>query len=179
MNVFVLCTGRCGSLTFSKACGHITNFTSGHETRVCFLGSARLDYPDNHIEVDNRLSWLLGRLDEKYGDDAVYVHLHRNYKKTALSYSQRYHKGIMRAYGRGIIMGGRHRLMPVATDLVTTVTSNINLFLRDKTHAIDFQLERAKVLFPKFWRIIGAKGNLKAAVKEFSIRYNAGKGKRR
>ena len=28
MNVFGLCTGRSGSTTFTKAAGHITNFTS-------------------------------------------------------------------------------------------------------------------------------------------------------
>lgn len=28
MNVFVLCTGRCGSMTFARACGHIRNFSA-------------------------------------------------------------------------------------------------------------------------------------------------------
>jgi len=42
MNVFVLNTGRCGSTTFSKACQHVSNFTSQHESRVGLLGDARL-----------------------------------------------------------------------------------------------------------------------------------------
>ncbi|WJI25223.1 hypothetical protein RHP47_05945 [Thermosynechococcus sp. QKsg1] len=50
MNVFVLCTGRCGSVTFAKACTFITNFSSAHESRTFLLGEARLAYPDRHIE---------------------------------------------------------------------------------------------------------------------------------
>lgn len=78
MNVFVLSTGRCGSTTFVKACEHITNFSAAHESRTGLLGAARLDYAGNHIEADNRLSWLLGRLDRTYGNAAFYVHLRRD-----------------------------------------------------------------------------------------------------
>lgn len=52
MNVFVLCTGRCGSMTFAEACSHAVNYTTGHES-----GRHRrydLKYPADHIEVDNR-----------------------------------------------------------------------------------------------------------------------------
>jgi hypothetical protein len=58
VNVFVLGRGRCGSTTFIRAYKHISNFTSGHETRARLLGEARLNYPDHHIEADNRLSWM-------------------------------------------------------------------------------------------------------------------------
>jgi hypothetical protein len=63
MNVFVLTTGRSGSLTFAEACRRITNYTTGHETRVGRVGPERLAYPDRHIEVDHRLAWFLGRMD--------------------------------------------------------------------------------------------------------------------
>ena len=66
MNIFVLCTGRCGSMTFTKACGHIDNFSSAHESRCGRLGNERLAYPENHIEVDNRLSW--DDFNGRYGD---------------------------------------------------------------------------------------------------------------
>lgn len=65
MNIFVLCTGRSGSKTFIKACNHITNYTCGHESRAKrakLESRLNLDYPPNHIEADNRLSWFLGRL---------------------------------------------------------------------------------------------------------------------
>ena len=65
MNVFVLTTGRSGSLTFAEACRHITNFSCGHETRVGLIGAERLAYPDQHIEVDNRLAWFTGRLERR------------------------------------------------------------------------------------------------------------------
>ena len=85
MNVFVLSTGRCGSTTFIKACSHITNYSSAHESLSTRTGKQRLNYPENHIEADNRLSWLLGRLDNTYGDDAFYVHLNRNIEDTIAS----------------------------------------------------------------------------------------------
>jgi hypothetical protein len=34
MKIFVTGTGRCGTVTFSKACSHITNYTSGHKTKA-------------------------------------------------------------------------------------------------------------------------------------------------
>jgi ferritin-like protein len=49
-------------MTFIRACQHITNYTAGHETRSTLLGEARVAYPDQHIEADNRLSWMLGKL---------------------------------------------------------------------------------------------------------------------
>jgi hypothetical protein len=70
MQVFVLCTGRCGSMTFTRACQHMTNFTAGHESRKRFLFGEKLSYPRNHIEADNRLSWCLGVLNDRYGASA-------------------------------------------------------------------------------------------------------------
>ncbi len=92
-NVFILCTGRCGSSTFIRACKHITNYTASHESRISKGGYNRLQYPAHHIEADNRLSWFLGRLENKYGDDAFYVHLKRNIKDTAASLLRRYDRG--------------------------------------------------------------------------------------
>ncbi len=65
-------------MTFIQACKHISNFSSSHESRCGLLAEARLDYPENHIEADDRLSWFLGRLDKQYGNSAFYVHLKRN-----------------------------------------------------------------------------------------------------
>jgi hypothetical protein len=63
-NIFLLCTGRCGSSTFIKAASHIINYSAGHETQTQHLGQKRFDYANHHIEADNRLSWLLGRLEK-------------------------------------------------------------------------------------------------------------------
>ena len=87
MNVFVLNTGRCGSVTFIKACQHISNYTAAHESRSHCIAGERLAFPDNHIEADNRLSWVLGRLDAAYGDNAIYVHLRRDRTDTIRSFA--------------------------------------------------------------------------------------------
>ena len=175
MNIFVLNSGRCGSTTFIQACRHITNYTSGHESRCARLGRDRLAYPDDHIEADNRLAWLLGRLERAYGDDAFYVHLRRDADATARSFARRQDFGIMKAYREGVLLG-LHRESPrleVARDYLETVETNIGLFLRDKTHRMDFQLEKAAKDFPTFWNKIGAEGNLDAALREFETAYNA------
>lgn len=174
MNVFVLCTGRCGSVTFSQACKHISNFTSAHESRCHMLGDERFSYPPNHIEVDNRLSWLLGRLEEYYGDHAFYVHLRRNDKETAESYAKRSSSGIMRAYRQDIMLGlpPDTELLDVALDYCDTVNQNIAAFLQDKTHTMQFALENAQEDFKAFWKLIGAEGDLEAALTEFGITHN-------
>jgi len=177
MNVFILNTGRCGSATFIKACKHITNFSSAHESRWHQLRDARLDYPVNHIEADNRLSWFLGRLDRKYGDAAAYVHLKRNQNGTARSYAKRFHpRGIMPAYRKGILL----QQLPegttdydVALDYCDTVNSNIELFLKDKSKKMEFNIENAKDDYRRFWEFIGATGDIDAALSEFDKKYNA------
>jgi hypothetical protein len=175
MNVFVLCTGRCGSQTFIKACKHFSNYSSAHESRMALLGLERMGYPDNHIEADNRLSWLLGRLDKVYGDEAIYVHLKRDMEAVAASYAKRDGFGIMQAYrDPGIIMGLSKRVDPVtvAADYCATVNTNIELFLKDKSRRMTFWLERAQQDFPVFCDLIGAQGDLASALSEFSVRHD-------
>jgi hypothetical protein len=177
MNVFVLNTGRCGSTTFAKACSHITNYSSAHESRSGTIGEGRLSFPQNHIEIDNRLSWYLGRLDKNYGDAAFYVHLQRQDRmKTAISCSKRTYPGtIIRAYKEGILLRCPQDadLIDLCLDYCDTVTSNIELFLKDKSSRMDFFLEDAKTDYREFWNRIGAEGDLEAAIAEFEIKYNA------
>lgn len=173
MNVFVLSTGRCGSTTFARACRHATNYTAAHESRRGLIGPPRIDYPDNHIESDNRLSWLLGRLDERYGRDAFYVHLTRDRRAVAESYNRRwdFRESIMRAYTAGILIrpdGGTAECL----DYCDTVNANIRLFLSNKPRRMNFQMEKASRDFPEFWRRIGAQGDLPAAMAEWKVRYN-------
>ncbi len=177
MNIFVLNTGRCGSTTFNRACSHITNYSCAHESRSGMLGEDRLDYPKNHIEADNRLSWFLGRLDKKYGDDAFYVHLKRNKNDTSRSYAKRYWYGIMKAYRNGVLMKLPKKTdsMSVALDYYETVNSNIDLFLKDKSKKITITLENIDEGFLEFWNLINAQGDLSAALAEFNMRYNATK----
>jgi hypothetical protein len=166
VNVFILNTGRCGSTSIIEACRHIRNYTADHESRSGLLGVERFAFPENHIEADNRLSWLLGRLDRAYGDNAIYVHLQRAPEKVAESHVYRFSHGIMRAYSRGILRGLDREAdaYQVALDYCDTVTENIRLFLKDKRHTMDFQLEHAERDFRRMWAFIGAEGDVEAAV---------------
>ena len=175
MNIFVLNSGRCGSTTFIKSCRHITNYSSAHESLLSKTGQQRFDYPENHIEADNRLSWLLGRLDKAYGNDAYYVHLTRNRHDTAHSFSKRIDLGILKAYEQGILMHEQHEMptLDIANDYIETVDSNIKLFLKDKTNKMDIALETIKTDFTDFWENINATGDITAALREWDIMYNA------
>ena len=179
MNVFVLCAGRTGSTAFVKACKHITNYTCAHESRCTQIGNERLDYPTNHIEADNRLSWFLGGLDEKYGNDAIYVHLTRNREKTASSENKRWYVlgTILKPFCEGILMQtvpliNSDKRLNISLHYFDTVTSNIHLFMKGKEKAITVHLEDIKDDFKKFWEISQAEGDLEAALSEFDVRHN-------
>jgi hypothetical protein len=175
MNVFVLSTGRAGSHTFVAACSHMTSHTAGHETRIALVGDERLAYPPDHIEADNRLTWLLGRLGDRFGDDAYYVHLTRDETATAQSFVARYDRGIMHAYRTAIINkpSGDIEPLTMALDYVHTVERNIAAFLVGRPHTMVVRLEHAKEDFRAFWDRIGASGDLDAALAEWDVRHDA------
>ena len=136
-------------------------------------GHDRLAYPANHIEVDNRLSWFLGRLDETFGDDALYVHLTRNDEDTAKSFLER-EMGIMAAYRSVIVIGPwQENSIELCLDYCRTVNANIRAFLKDKTRKAVVRLENAKADFKAFWKQVGIEGDLAAALSEWDIKYNA------
>ena len=173
MRIFILTTGRSGSTTFARACSHIENFTVGHESRWGLIGGERLKYPEQHIEVDNRLAWLLGSLDSRFGNDPFYVHLVRDRNAVANSYFHRRlgRNSIIRAYSYGIIYRD-HVTMDECLDYVDTVNENIHHFLKDKTNKMTFYLAHHTRDFPLFWNQISAKGDLITALQEWEIPYN-------
>lgn len=179
MNVFVLSAGRSGSLTFVKACEHISNFSAAHESRSKELGAARFDFPVNHIESDNRLSWLLGRLGAAYGENAFYVHLTRSRDETAKSFLNRfYSKGsIINAYHSVIIPGFKsdvhENALAYCLDYVDTVNRNIEEFLSGKPYVFRIELESPHEQFRRLWDAIGAEGDFEAACAEFSVKHHA------
>jgi len=180
VRVFVLCTGRCGSSGFAKACTHISNFTSAHESRLYGCpGNMRLTYRDNHIEVDPRLAWYAGRMDKKYGKKPFYVHLIRDRSYVAKSFVE----GVKNANNGGDKRG--HQIMnayaaiagsvdeSIAEDFYDTVNANIEHFLKDKPLTMRFEIEKAEANWPVFWRRIGAEGNMADGLNEFAVRHNA------
>lgn len=173
--IFVLCTGRCGSTTFIQACSHATNVTAGHETHSRLVGPQRLVYPDHHIEADNRLSFMLGRLDEIYGQAARYVHLTRNPVATARSLAKRIDRprSLSLAWHRGILtQSSTQKAEQSMLDLIENISANIKLFLRDKDW-IPVRLERVQTDFPMFWGWAKLQGSLSAAMQEWKTKYNA------
>lgn len=197
MRIFCLTTGRSGSTTFAKAMAHANNFTSGHETRLGYLGAARLDYPEWHAEADNRLAWMLGSLEKRFADEPTYVHLTRDRDELVKSLSIRYHspstpsivksvlKGrlprshfIMDAFGYGIVVPGQtydgEGWTRVAEMFVDVVTDNISGFLRGKSKVIEIKLEEPEQSFARLWDTAQVQGDFEAAVHEWSIRHNAG-----
>lgn len=178
MRVFILTTGRSGSLTIIRACEHIDNFTSSHESLTNAFGQNRFNYKDNHIEADNRLSWHLGQLNSLFGDKAFYAHLKRNREKVAQSYFKRFYYGsIMDAFCEGIRMTSPELLskeerMKACYDYIDTVNSNIECFMSDKTKTMTINLENIDEDFKEFWERIGANGNLENALNEFRVPYN-------
>lgn len=184
MNVFVLSTGRTGSLSLEKACRHIQNYSVAHESRCSVTGPERVTFPDRHIEIDNRLSWYLGRLENAYGDKAFYVHMVRNPQATAESYRKRWNRetGIVRAFAYGIQKRQEHEIGDpgeMCMEYVTCVNENISSFLRNKSHKMVFRLEHADTDFKRFWEMIGAEGNYEAALMAFSERHNDAEDNRR
>ena len=182
MNVFVLCTGRNGSYTFFKACEHIENFTVGHEEYTKKLGDDRFDFPRDHIEIDNRLTWHIGEIDSKFGDDAFYVYLKRNKSKVRDSFKKRFkkHDSIISTYSQSIKKTppeelNKNERTQLAEDYIETVESNVDLLWKDKSNTLTIELENINEGFSDFWDRINAEGNLNQALAEFQKSYNASK----
>ena len=176
-NIFVLCSGRCGSVSLAHALSHAENFSVGHESRMATLGPERLHYPDAHIEIDNRLAFMLGPLHARFGDDPLYVHLLRDPTACAASYAKRFRPGLlMFAWARGIHVGLEDELdlEVVARSLVDTMNENIRLFLRGRPHTLTVQVEQFPRDLTTLWETIGAEGDLAAALESLASARNQG-----
>lgn len=181
MRVFVLGTGRCGTTTFAHACAHIENFTAGHETNSRLVGEQRFAYPDDHIEVDNRLSWMLGSLGAHFdGTDVLYVHLRRDPDEVVHSFLQRwdsdYRANIIRAFAHGIVQrktDWRDEDKPlVCRAYVDVVTANITEFLSTR-RSVECWLPDLETEFPKFMDTIQATGPRDRILAEIGTAHNA------
>lgn len=179
MRVFVLCTGRSGSMTFIRACEKIDNFTAGHETNINEIGDQRFNYPENHIEADNRLVWFLGVLDKKFGKNAFYVYLRRNKEETVRSFMRRWNpRSIIWSFSKGILSRdpkdlNKEEKLKVCELYYNTVEENILSFLNDKPKKQVIELESIVDHFHDFTQKIDAKVNFENALKELKRTHNA------
>jgi len=170
MRVFVTGTGRCGSVSFAHACTFISNYSVAHES-PCGL----LHYPDNHIEVNPQLRYVIKPLAEQF-PDAKWVHLVRDRDACADSLAA--------------LNGGKW--MQHFNDLCPTVMPNSNPTLRAKrvyehlATCIDVMIERFVKpenrrridldhigdQWPQFLQWIGAEGDLQASINSWSTPRN-------
>jgi hypothetical protein len=185
-NIFVLCTGRCGSMTMAEACKHATNYTAAHESPLLRYG---LVYPDNHIEVNNRLTWFMGLLDKLY-PAARYVHLTRDPDAVAISHAKhcaRQPARIIEAWRNSLRMGWLkkqgHSERGILTDCreyVEAVTTLIDVFLRapmqngKPREFINIDIN-TPADFARFWDWADCEGDFKAAMTAFITPHNVGK----
>lgn len=179
MRVFVLGTGRCGTVTFAKACSHITNFSSAHESKAGVYTLDRFHYPNNHIEVDPHLAYMLGHLGKIHRSDDFYVHLYRPPTEVVGSWQRRGRKeirgaapliGVLMQVNPATMTTGEYRTaLRTLHDIVIT---NIKQFLKDRPH-MSIGLYALQDSWPEFWNRIKASGNYRAAHNELAIRHNA------
>jgi hypothetical protein len=157
------------------ACRHITNYTVAHELGRGVAGVERIHYLDNHIEVDPALSWFIGPIDELYGKNAHYVHLTRNEQATVESFYRRWGKGIVGFCWGILACNPKDRNIEVCQMHYHLLNSNIRLLLKDKPRVTRVRVEDFKTGFKRFWKDIGATGDLELALAELDTKHNASK----
>lgn len=164
-------------MTIIRAFAHATNYTSGHETEG---GSFYpLDYPDWHIEADNRLSWMLGELGQHF-PDARWVHLLRDREGMARSFEARpdWPGASIKGFGAGILGRGdlfHEERYEAAGRMWDAANANITEFLTTRDHRVVWLHDLTRD-FPGLWEWVGCQGDLAAAVETTRIRHNAGPG---
>lgn len=134
MNVFVLNTGRCGSRTLFHALnGRIPDYTVGHETRADRV-EGRLDYPPNHIEIDNRLWFFAYCLRAQY-PESCFGWLQRDMRQVIGSFARTSFSGehgVLRGWSTHVIRGRAPLLladrMRVAESYVTAASHAVDGF---------------------------------------------------
>jgi len=190
MRIFVTGTGRCGSVTFSKACRHVANYTCGHETHTnkprdkvpkdeagwagALYAEVRLagdianwDYPDGHIEVSPQLVLGIPILRKRY-PAAKWVHLVRRDRDACAASLARWSD--MRAFGGYWFLNYRADKLSVAYVVYDTILGLCESLLPD---AFTLELERAQEQWPACWDFMGAAGDLAASARQWTRRYNA------
>lgn len=178
MRIFVLTTGRTASTTFSKACSHFEGMTASHESKAGKI-KGRLDYPDNHVEIDNRLVWFLSSLEKIYKtEDTFYVYLKRDKEEVIKSYIKRWYvkSSIVRGMFNNILMCEGHASYSEKYQscelYVDTVEDAIESFgARNKNYAV-VSLGNIKEDFSNFVTQAGVRCDLEKALSEFDTKTN-------
>jgi hypothetical protein len=174
MRIFVTGTGRCGSVTFSRACRHLANYTCGHETHTNkptvegLRGDvANWEYPDNHVEVSPQLVIGIPILRRRY-PEARWVHLLRR-DRDACAHSL-CGRSDMRAFAKYWFLNADPDELSVAYAVYDTVRSLCEALLPD---AFTLELEQARSQWTACWEFMGARGDFQRSLREWDTRHNA------
>lgn len=175
--VFIVCTGRCGSVSFREACRYATNYRTGHESHCGFL-----EYPDQWIEVNNHLRCVIPHMANKY-PDALWVHLIREPKGCIRSLERMNDGAHMRAYQAlyPSVMPS-HNLGDVAYRYYWAENDAINVQLTAlvaNPQRRVMRLESIKDEWADFWQWIGAEGDDQASLAAWDVRRNTTEERRR
>ena len=170
MRVFVVGTGRCGSVSFHEACKFITNFGTGHESR-----SPRLEYPRDWIEVSPHLRCCITTLCHRY-PFAKWVHLIREPQACIESLAALDHGEVMQAYGVLFpsIMDSEQP-NDIAYRYYWSENDSIAVQLKSLVtyeNRMTLNLETIKDQWHWFWQWIKADGDLQASLNSWDVRYN-------
>lgn len=166
MRVFVVGTGRCGSVSFAVACKHITNFTAAHET-----DNYEMVYPERHIEVNAMLRVPMPILMERY-PDAWFVHLVRDRSACVPSLAALAGGEVVQCYGRlcrTIVPDHRRAEAEAYYDWEN---ASIRAMLRGWKNSMTFRLEDRLSDWPRFWQWVGAEGDYEASLKSWETPRN-------
>lgn len=152
MRVFVAGPGRCGTVTFAKACKHVTNYTAAHERQRGL--NPPWTTPDGHIEVDPRLTWHARSLVSEY-PESLWVILDRDRDRTALSFARR--ATTMTAWRRlstydapNAVLGAMHYVEFIYDYLDMAIPKDRRLWLTTPVSESEARM---------FWDRIGAEGD--------------------
>jgi len=195
MRVFIVGTGRCGSVTFAKACEHLTNFTVEHE-RV-FRQRDKLDWPDDHIAVEPSLWPLVPLLRQRYPtmllvhlmrmDRAAFIESYRTLDSPAFIGAKDYRipeseRPPEKANWEGAppvidVWTACHVGRPIDEDerrrFIGLYYDTVNAARRECRPSVTVRLEHAKEDWPEFLDRIHAEGNLAASLAEWYTKHNS------
>ena len=165
MNIFVIGSGRCGTLTFSKSISHCTNYTVGHESHA---GSVdRLNYPENHIEVSSHLTLYWPMLRKRY-PQCRFVWIQRvDDVRCARSISKLQGGQIVRDFCNVFHQQPNPVLIEGALDIYDMMNAQ-----GEASGAFRIEMENAKAQWQRCWDFMGCEGDFELSLNEWDTRYN-------
>lgn len=180
MRTFVTGTGRCGSVTFARACDHATNVSVDHEEYRGFC------YPDGHVSINPQHRSCIRELVKRY-PDAKWIHLVRVDREACA-------RSLVNL-GRGAVLRAHYSLYPSSTPFkryvapssltpaqLLTVARRFyddwNAIIEDQlsvsgVDAKRLELEHAADQWTKLWEWMGLEGNREASTLEWRTRHNS------